>query len=365
MIKVSYRQPAATIRGRPCCAVATGRNNEKGRPKAAFRDLTDTPNYSASLAAFFFGAAFFLGSSASSARLRLLGLLCSGLLRRLGLGGRLGLLVVGHQLFLADLLVGDRNLAEQVVDDLLLEQRRAQRGQRVRVAAVEFEGFLLLVRREAADRSNSARCNSSSRNGDAGLLADLGQHQAEAHAALGKPHIFGARLFFRRLLVGEGAAGGFEVAVDLAPDVVELGLDQLRRRLELVGSVELVEQLALDLLARHRAELALDLAAHDLAQALQRFQAEVLGRLVVDLECAGLGHFLDGDVEGGFLAGQMRRLVILREGHGDLLLVAGLGADQLVLEAGDEFLGAEHQRLVVAGAAVEGLAADLADIVDA
>ena len=176
--------------------------------------------------------------------------------------------------------------------------------------------------------------------------------------------IFGAGFLFRRLFVGEGAAGGFEVAVHLAPDVGELGFDELRRRLELVGCVELVEQLALDLLAGHRAELVLDLAAHDLAQALERLQAERLGGLVVDLELAGLRHFLDGDVEGGFLAGQMRRAVVFREGDGDLLLVAGLGADQLVFEARDELLRAEHQRLVGAGAAVEGLAVDLADIVD-
>ena len=72
----------------------------------------------------------------------------------------------------------------------------------------------------------------------------------------------------------------------------------------------------------------------------------------------------DGDVEGGFLAGQMRRAVVVGEGDGDLLLVAGLGADQLVLEAGDEFLRAEDQRLGGARAAVEGDAVDLADIVD-
>ena len=139
-----------------------------------------------------------------------------------------------------------------------------------------------------------------------------------------------------------------EVAVDLVPDVVELGFDQLGRRLELVGRVERVEQLALDLLAGHPAVLALDLAAHDLAQPLQRFEAELLGRLVVDLELAGLRDLLDLDVEGRFLAGQMRGGVVLGERDGDGLLVAGLDADQLVLEAGDEFLRAEHQRLVAA-----------------
>ena len=60
----------------------------------------------------------------------------------------------------------------------------------------------------------------------------------------------------------------------------------------------------------------------------------------------------------------MRRLVVLGESDGHELLIARLGADQLVLEARDELLGAEHQRLVGTGAAGEGLAADLADIVD-
>ena len=60
----------------------------------------------------------------------------------------------------------------------------------------------------------------------------------------------------------------------------------------------------------------------------------------------------------------MRRLVVFGEGHGHLLLVTGLAADELILETGDEFLGSEHQRLVRACAAIEGGAVDLADIVD-
>ena len=68
----------------------------------------------------------------------------------------------------------------------------------------------------------------------------------------------------------------------------------------------------------------------------------------------GLATSLTVTSKVGFLAGEMRGLVVFGEGDGDLLLVAGLGADQLVLEAGDEFLRAEHQRLVRAGAAVEG-----------
>ena len=98
----------------------------------------------------------------------------------------------------------------------------------------------------------------------------------------------------------------------------------------------------------HLPVLALDLALDHLAQAFQRFEAEALCRLVVDLKRARLRHFLHGDVEGGFLAGQMGGVVVLRESDGDRLLVTGLDAYQLVFEAGDEFLGAQHQRLVAA-----------------
>ena len=51
-----------------------------------------------------------------------------------------------------------------------------------------------------------------------------------------------------------------------------------------VHRVQLVEDLALDLLAGDRAELAFDLAADDFAQAVDRFEAELRGELVVDLE---------------------------------------------------------------------------------
>ena len=45
------------------------------------------------------------------------------------------------------------------------------------------------------------------------------------------------------------------------------------------------------------------------------------------------GDRLDLHVEDGFLAGEIGRLVIGREGHDDLAVLAGLGADELLLEA--------------------------------
>ena len=56
--------------------------------------------------------------------------------------------------------------------------------------------------------------------------------------------------------------------------------------------------------------------------------------------------------------------IVGREGDVELLLVADLDADQLVLEARDQLARAEHDRHVLAGAAVERDAVDLADEVD-
>ena len=55
------------------------------------------------------------------------------------------------------------------------------------------------------------------------------------------------------------------------------------------------------------------------------------------------------------LAGQLRR-VVLGEGDVDILLLAGLHADQLVLEAGDKAAGADLQIKVLTLAAIECLA---------
>ena len=81
---------------------------------------------------------------------------------------------------------------------------------------------------------------------------------------------------------------------------------------------------------------------------------------------AGFGAFtrLDGHREGRLLAGEVLGAVALGEGDLDLRLVAGLHADELLLEAGDEAARAEHQREVLGGAALEGLAVDLAVEVD-
>ncbi len=56
--------------------------------------------------------------------------------------------------------------------------------------------------------------------------------------------------------------------------------------------------------------------------------------------------------------------VFLREGHVEDALLAGGGAEKLFLEAGDEAARADGDPAVLIGAALEGLAVDLADIGD-
>ena len=90
---------------------------------------------------------------------------------------------------------------------------------------------------------------------------------------------------------------------------------------------------------------------------------DVLGQLVVQFRKLGLLDALDGDFEGGLLAGQ-RLNVVLGEGDDDIALVAGLHANDLLLEAGHERVGAELKVIILGRAAVKLLAIDEAGEVD-
>ena len=189
--------------------------------------------------------------------------------------------VVCRQLFLGNHLVGDLHLGEQLIDDLFFKDRGAKAGDGFRVVAEEIIDLLFLAT-ILANLIVDGALQFLLGHFDIGCLTDFGKHEAKAHAALGKAAIFGSSFFFRGFFVRKGLAGGGELTGDLLPDVVELGVDQLGRRFKLVQRVELVEQLALDLLAGVGAELAFDLLAHDLTQALCRFDAKLLGQFIVD-----------------------------------------------------------------------------------
>ena len=90
---------------------------------------------------------------------------------------------------------------------------------------------------------------------------------------------------------------------------------------------------------------------------------DVLRQLVVQLRQLGLLDALDGDLEGGLLAGQLRNIV-LGEGDDDVALVAGLHADDLLLKAGHERVRAKLDVIVLGRAAVELLTVDKAGKID-
>jgi hypothetical protein len=76
------------------------------------------------------------------------------------------------------------------------------------------------------------------------------------------------------------------LALELSPDLLELGLDHRRRDVEVAERGELIEQRALHLGASQPGGLLLELAAQKVAQHLEVGQAEVLGEFVVDLGVA-------------------------------------------------------------------------------
>ena len=151
---------------------------------------------------------------------------------------------------------------------------------------------------------------------------------------------------------------------ELRQDVLIFGFEHRFRHLEVVPGGELVEQLALHVGAGEAVELLLDLAADEAFQLVEVVKTERLGELLVDLGRAGSLHTLDRHVEDCVLALQIVDRIIIREAHVDLTLVARLRADQLILEARDQPARAELDLHVLAGAALECLAADLSGEVD-
>ncbi len=108
----------------------------------------------------------------------------------------------------------------------------------------------------------------------------------------------------------------------------------------------------------------LDLALQQLLELVETFQTQRLGEIIVQLGLVGVQDCLDRDVEGRFLASEMRSAIILREGDGDGLLVALLHAGQLFFKAGDELARTDLELHIFGRTAFKGLAVDLTDEVD-
>ncbi len=134
--------------------------------------------------------------------------------------------------------------------------------------------------------------------------------------------------------------------------------------LEGLAFLELVEQGPFQASAGGLCEFLFDLSAHHILERGQVVHPEKLGEIIVDLDRFRLANFGHLGLEDRVLAGQVGLAVILGKGHLDLYVVAGLGADQLILEAGEELVRAQFEVMALGGAALESLAVDRTGEVD-
>ena len=111
--------------------------------------------------------------------------------------------------------------------------------------------------------------------------------------------------------------------------------------------------------------VSLDTLADRVLQLVQSVVlADVLGEIVIQFGQLLVLDLVQLDLEGGVLASQLLSLILLGELDVDVKLLTGLVANDLLLEAGDEGTAAQHQRVVLSLAAVEGNAIDKALEVD-
>ncbi len=99
--------------------------------------------------------------------------------------------------------------------------------------------------------------------------------------------MYSARLFLRRVLIGEGLAVLLHFKLDLTPDVREFLLQQGRRQIEAVFLIERVEQLALQLAAGMAGEFALHHLLYARLEISEAINAKALGEFVIQLKLTG------------------------------------------------------------------------------
>ncbi len=252
---------------------------------------------------------------------------------------------------------------QDVVDDLVLEQRPAQRLDRLRVLAKELDHLRLLAGialRLGAHRPGHLVGTHRDRAG----AADLGEQQAKPHPALGDRTILGAQRLGVLAAVLLVAAAFLLVLLDALPDRVELGLHHALRRRKLRPLGQRVEQLALDAQAGELVVLGLYLLADHLAQLIEGLETDLAGERVVERHRQLPLQRLGGELERRRLAGQLGRYVLGRKGHVDAARLTRLEAGELLGEAGDEAVTADLHLHVAAVPALKRHAVDLADEID-
>ena len=141
----------------------------------------------------------------------------------------------------------------------------------------------------------------------------------------------------------------------MVPDRFEFHLDHTVRQVEFVAVGEDIEQIAFQAGPRQTVVVPLDVGLDRVLERLQVFGADRLGERIVDFRQLADAHFLDGNVEGRVLAGQMFGPIVLGEGNLHRLAIARFGADQLVLETWNEGVAAEVQIEIFGLTALERL----------
>ena len=198
---------------------------------------------------------------------------------------------------------------------------------------------------------------------DAIGLADFREQQAETNATNRDIAIF-VLLVFHFLARGFGIFFLRGFLLELLPDLAEFRFDHARRHFKIVAGGELVEQLALHMGTGQAVQLLFDLPLEQFGQLVDTFETHGLGHFVVGLGDLGFLYFADDHVEGCIFALQVVDIIVVREGDLDEDFVIGFLADQLILEARDQATRTEFDRHALALATVERHAVDLAFEID-
>src|SRR5829696_2496509 len=156
-----------------------------------------------------------------------------------------------------------------------------------------------------------------------------------------------------------------QLALDPLPHLVRAGVDELVRDLDLRVRGHRVHRRLAKLGPRPLLESLRELRADRLAELLERLELRGLGgEVVIELWEALLAHLLHADREGGGLAGELLRAVVVREGDLDRLLLAARGAHERGIELRKQALGADLDHEVARLGPLERLAPDRAREVD-
>lgn len=266
-----------------------------------------------------------------------------------------GLLRAQH-VFVGGRLVADLGLGQDVVDHLVFQHHGFHLLQLLLVAVVPVHhlGGGLVALGDLFDQGLDA----GTVDLEVSRLDDLADEQAQGHLA---PGLFGEELV--RQHAGVDVLG---VAAELAQHVLALAADFVGNHglgnFQGVHREQAVECLALGLVLDSLLELALHVLAHVDTEFLEvaAGNAEGLDEFGVHFRQHRRLDLVDLDLEHRRLALQVLGLVVGREGHVQAALFAGLGAHQLVFEAGDHALGADHEAETLGGTALKGLAVDRA-----